>query len=197
MHLNMNKFMSKQPSIGSVLFTTSVILLITAKIVHIIDIHWLTVTWDIDRIVALSLLLVVYFQKIERFKLPLLLHFLAGSIFVFAVAYLLGLSLILVFKLLLFTALVEEILFRGVLYELLLKRYSAKTVLFGTSVLFTLLHAQSYQQPIYGILVLLTGILLGVTYLWLRERSIALAVIYASILHGFIILTGLHLGYIG
>jgi len=193
----MYRLTTKQLNSALTLFMASVVLLITAKIFHIIDIHWLTVTWDIDRIVALSLLLFVYFQKIERFKLPLLLHFLAGSIVVFAVAYLLGLSLILVFKLLLFTALVEEILFRGVLYQLLLKRYSAKTVLFGTSVIFALLHAQSYQQPIYGILVLLTGILLGATYLWFRERSIALAVVYASILHSFIILAGLHLGYIG
>ncbi len=94
------------------------------------------------------------------------------------------------------TALVEEILLRGVLIELLLVKLSSRNSLLLSSVVFTGLHAQSYQSIPYATAVFILGIVLSFLYLHMRKKSRVAAIIYLSFIHCLIIIIGIKLSYI-
>lgn len=96
------------------------------------------------------------------------------------------------------TALVEEILLRAALFELLIKRgIKSRYIILGTALVFTLVHPAIYADYLYGVMVLVTGILLGAIYLSVRRKyGIAYAVIWASAIHTWIILLGWKLAII-
>ncbi|WP_029935722.1 CPBP family glutamic-type intramembrane protease [Thiomicrospira pelophila] len=96
------------------------------------------------------------------------------------------------------TALVEEILLRAVLFELLIKRgIKSWKIVLGTALFFTLVHPAIYSDYLYGVIVLATGILLGAIYLNVRQKyGIVYGVLWASEAHTLIILLGWKLNLI-
>lgn len=96
------------------------------------------------------------------------------------------------------TALVEEILLRAALFEPLIKRgIKSWKIILGTALFFTLVHPAIYSDYLYGVMVLVTGILLGAIYLNVRQKvGIAYGVLWASVAHTWIILLGWKLNLI-
>ena len=96
------------------------------------------------------------------------------------------------------TALVEEILLRAVLFEALIKRgIQDWKIILGTALFFTLVHPAIYSDFVYGVMVLLTGLVLGAIYLNIRRKyGIAYGVIWASAVHTWIIVLGWKLAVI-
>lgn len=96
------------------------------------------------------------------------------------------------------TALVEEILLRAALFEALLKRgIQAWKIILGMALFFTLVHPAIYSDYVYGVMVLLTGLVLGAIYLNVRRKyGIVYGVLCASAVHTWIILLGWKLAVI-
>jgi len=106
----------------------------------------------------------------------------------------LGLS---VFLLMMSTAVVEEILLRFALFELFWQRAKPITIVVGSSLFFTLIHSKVYDNFQYGLLVLLTGLLLGGVYAYFRGKmQTVLGVIVVSWLHLGLIVLGFMLDWI-
>jgi membrane protease YdiL (CAAX protease family) len=76
------------------------------------------------------------------------------------------------FNLIVVASVVEEILFRGILFKLFRRRYSAKWTILSTSFLFSFAHIYLHS-PLWAIATFVPGILFGI----LRDRS---GNIYAS-----------------
>ena len=176
----------------------SILLLVLSKVLVIAHFNLSnTLYLDIDRLVALLLFLAVYHrysQDKEGYK-PYGILFIS-ALFVSSLAELFGIAFEKMLILFFMTALVEEILLRGVLFEILLKRLSAKSTLFSTSLFFTLVHPAVYKDAWYALAVLITGVLLGATYLFFRKQGRVIAIVYATVLHSLIILLGLTTGLI-
>lgn len=174
----------------------AVLLLVVSKVVAIIHLNLSeTLYFDLDRLIALIIFLGVYHQW-SRSKFnskPYLLLAISG-VLISSLATLFGIAFEKMLILFFMTAFVEEILLRGVLFELLLKKLTPKVTLVSTSVFFTLVHPAIYSNALYGLAVLMTGLLLGFTYLFFRNQNREMAIVYVTILHGFIILSGLLLG---
>lgn len=176
------------------LITLAIVVLIVTKTVHIVDWHYTGGYWDIDRMVGLILFLAVAHYYIEPLKLRCwlwLLGWLAGFVLLDAMTSQLGLARIV--QLFVLTALVEEILLRGVLFEVLLKKFSPMTTLLLTSLLFTMVHTKAYSDLGYALALLITGGLLGGIYLHYRHQSLQRAILWATSLHMVIILMGVNL----
>lgn len=176
----------------------AIVCLIVAKLFPLIHITLSeTLYLDIDRLIALLGFLGAY-HYYSRCKLdfkPYLLLLMSGFL-ISLLAQLFGIDFERMLILFFMTALVEEILLRGVLFELLLTKLSAKAVLISTSLVFTLVHPAVYQNLTYAIAVLVTGLILGGCYLYFRKQSREMAIVYATILHAMIIFIGLKLGLI-
>ncbi|MBE0494715.1 MAG: CPBP family intramembrane metalloprotease [Thiomicrospira sp.] len=96
------------------------------------------------------------------------------------------------------TALVEEILLRAALFEPLIKRgIKSWKIILGTALFFTLVHPAIYSDYLYGVMVLVTGILLGAIYLNVRQKvGIAYGVLWTSAAHTGVIILGWKLNII-
>ncbi|NPA72612.1 MAG: CPBP family intramembrane metalloprotease [Gammaproteobacteria bacterium] len=197
------------------IFSVSIICLIVAKITPIIHVEMTNYYLDLDRAVALILVIGLFFRLFkEDFLSPFLtlIGFTTGFI---GVASLLGIDPVKAAILVLMTALVEEIVLRAVVLEWALAHFSKWTSVFGAAVLFTLVHPAVYSAPLYGGLVFITGVILGAVYLYgsrptqfsLRTdvdsaisgksvRRISVGVVYATMVHSVIILAGLLLNII-
>ncbi|BBP43250.1 CPBP family intramembrane glutamic endopeptidase [Thiosulfativibrio zosterae] len=179
------------------LISLAIVLLIVTKTVHIIDWHYADGYWDLDRVVGLVLFLGVVHHYIEPLKLGSwlwLLGLLASFVLLDAITSQLGLARIV--QLFILTALVEEILLRGVLFEGLLKKLSPRTALLLTTVLFTMVHTKAYSDPWYALALLITGGLLGGIYLHYRQQSLQKAMLWATSVHMVIILIGVNLAIV-
>ncbi len=176
---------------------TSVLLLILTKTVNLFHFDTPQGYWDLDRLFGLAIFLVVAHKLIE----PLKPNVFAVMLFIFVSAYgidqlssQLGFERII--QLLVLTALVEEILLRGVLFELLLKKLAPLTTLIATSVFFTAVHPLAYSDLSYVIALLVSGLMLGGSYLYYRKQSLQKAILVATGLHMVIILVGVNVGMI-
>jgi len=178
--------------------TAAVLFLIVAKLTAIFHLTLTdTLYLDVDRIAALLLFLGVYHRAFRgSFDPKLYGLLLGGALAVSALGVLAGIAFERMFILFLLTAFVEEILLRGVLFELLLLKLRPVAVLLSSSLFFTLVHPAVYQNVLYGVAVLATGLVLGGLYLYFRKAGRELAVVYATIGHGLIILAGLKTGLI-
>lgn len=184
-------------SLQTVLFI-SIVLLILAKVLSVVHVSLSdTLYLDIDRLIALVGFLTVYHRWSQ---IPLSYKpygiLVTSALIVSLLAVMLGIAFEKMLVLFLMTAFVEEILLRGVLFELLLQKLSPTVTLFSTSLFFTLVHPAIYQNALYGLAVLITGMLLGAIYLFFRKQGREIAIVYATILHGLIILLGLSIGLI-
>lgn len=179
-------------------FILAVILLVMAKVVVIFHVQInANLYLDIDRFLALVFFLYCYFQmKHSRFQGRQILWLIFYVVTSLVLAKLLDLSLVKILVLFFLTALVEEILLRGVLFEWLLLKFSPLITVLSTSLLFTIAHPAIYQNPLYGLAVLFTGLILGGVYLFFRTTSKEMAIIHATGLHTLIILAGLKLALI-
>ena len=180
------------------LFILSILLLIVAKMTAIVHLDLTdTLYLDADRIAALLLFLTLYHMTFKgSFDLKLYALLLGSALAVSALGAWLGVSFGLMLILFLLTAFVEEILLRGVLFELLLKKFSPLAVLLSSSLFFTLIHPAVYKNALYGVAVLAAGLVLGGVYLYFRKEGREKAVVCATIGHGLIILLGLKIGLI-
>lgn len=70
------------------------------------------------------------------------------------------------FNLIIVAAVVEEIVFRGLLFGLINKKLNVKLTIFCTSLLFSLAHLY-YHSPLWALLIFIPGILFGI----LRSRN--------------------------
>ncbi|QCU90413.1 CPBP family intramembrane glutamic endopeptidase [Thiomicrorhabdus sediminis] len=175
----------------------SIVFLIAAKVLPLWHINQPALYWDMDRIIALACLLIVahiYIEKLQIRSFVWLLIIFVGSLLLNHLW--LDLDIQRVLQLLLLTALVEEVLLRGVLFELLLKKWSAPTVLIATSVLFIMVHPPVYEHYQYGMLVFLSGLLLGSIYLHFRQYNLQTALVVVTAIHMLIILIGLNFNLI-
>ena len=180
------------------LFILSILLLIVAKMTAIVHLDLTdTLYLDADRIAALLLFLTLYHMTFKgSFDLKLYALLLGSALAVSALGAWLGVSFGLMLILFLLTAFVEEILLRGVLFELLLKKFSPLAVLLSSSLFFTLIPPAVYKNALYGVAVLAAGLVLGGVYLYFRKEGREKAVVCATIGHGLIILLGLKIGLI-
>lgn len=179
-------------------FYASIALLVLSKVFTVIELTIFTsVTIDADRLFALIFFIATYiYWSSDRFDGKSINWLMFYGLSITCIAVGLQLDWIKVVVLFFMTALVEEILLRGVLYEWLLMRFSALRVLIVSSLFFTLVHPAVYDNYFYGMAVLLTGLLLGSIYLYFRQKSREVAVVHATGLHGVIIVLGLYLGMI-
>jgi membrane protease YdiL (CAAX protease family) len=69
------------------------------------------------------------------------------------------------FNLIIVAAVVEEILFRGILFKLLRRRYSAKWTILSTSILFSFAHV-FIHSPLWAAATFIPGVIFG----FLRDR---------------------------
>lgn len=179
------------------IFATLILALIAAKVLPILHTSFAGHYLDIDRLIALTALLLFFHTKVESIaKKPILIM---GAYYLVLVAINLHFEITSTAKLtilFMLTAFVEEILLRGVLFELLLKKFREKTVLIGTSILFTAVHPAAWSNLSYAAAVFLTGILLGGIYLVLRRGSKQIALAHVTGIHGAIILLGMALAFI-
>jgi len=183
--------------IESGLVIVSVVALILTKLVHTFDIYISgSLTIDAGRVVALSAYLFLYFVRIERLESRPLILLLVSIIPLAIVSTYFGIPLERMLILLLLTALIEEILLRGVLFHLLMKKLNAVITIIGSSLFFTIVHPAVYSDYIYAVLVLLAGIILGTFYIVFLKQSRQLAIVIATIVHTFFILLGIQLGLI-
>lgn len=179
------------------IIVSSILLLIISKLLNIVHFNYSNDYWDIDRTVTLiTFLLVVhyYIEKVQISSIAIITGTFAASLL--TDIFMLDLGLAKIAQLLLLTALVEEIILRGVLFELLLKKLKPITVLVGSSLFFTFVHPQVYNDLLYGALVLLTGLILGGIYLKFREQSLQKAIVLSTTAHMLIILAGFYLNII-
>lgn len=65
------------------------------------------------------------------------------------------------FNLIIVASIVEEIIFRGILYERFLKRYSEKLTIFTTSILFGFAHI-FLHSPLWALGTIIPGIMFGI-----------------------------------
>lgn len=175
----------------------TILLLILSKVLNIWHINLDSYYLDIDRLLALLTFLTFYWWKIDRLQWQASLFLLLGAILTVSLADWLGINPLKMTLLFFMTALVEEILLRGVVFHLMLKKLSPLQTLFLSTFLFTIVHPAIYSQPLYGVAVFITGLLLGGTYLViLNKHSQQMAISIATTLHALIILAGLTLGLI-
>lgn len=173
---------------------SSILLLIISKLLNIVHFNYPNGHWDIDRTITLITFLLVFHYYIEKVQISsIAIITTAFAVSLLTDIFMLDLGLARIAQLLLLTALVEEILLRGVLFELLLKKLKSITVLVGSSLFFTLVHPQVYNDLLYGVLVLLTGLILGGIYLRFRKQSLQKAIALSTAAHMLIILTGFYL----
>lgn len=173
----------------------SVLGLIVAKLFSIWHIEFTHFYLDVDRVFALILFLTAFFSLVEAIDVKALLALIAGALLSLWLATELHIASERAIQLFLMTALVEEILLRGVLFYLLLLRFNSIATLIISSVIFTLLHPSIYGDLLYTTAVFLTALLLGAVYLIFQHqynRQIAIAIV--TTLHAIIILLGINLG---
>ncbi len=179
------------------IFIALILTLITAKVLPIFHTPLANHYLDIDRLLALTALIIFFHFYIDRLEKKALL--IVGGYFTTLLALNLIFEITSTAKLtILFvlTAFVEEILLRGVLFELLLKKLKEKTVLIGTAILFTSVHPGAWNNLSYAVALLLTGLILGLVYLKIREHSKQQALAHVTGLHGAIILLDITLASI-
>ncbi len=178
-------------------FYLSILLLASAKLLAIFHIPLNEYYLDIDRMIALILFLALYHAVYSNnFSVKPYIVLCLYGVSIAILGALIGLNGYKLLILFFMTALVEEILLRGVLFEWLLQKMSPMTVLFGSTMFFTAAHPAIYQSGLYAIAVFLSGLLLGWVYLHYRTASREMALVYATGVHGLIILAGLKSGLI-
>lgn len=174
-----------------------IITLIIAKVTPVLHLQAANGYWDVDRAITLLAVVTFFHFKVRRVSAGALGGIaIAVPAFIFLDAHTTQAGWERIIQLLILTSLVEEILLRATLYELLLRKLTPITVLLSTSLLFATVHPQAHEDLAYGATVFATGLLLGATYLTLRDRGIDLAVVASTILHMGIIMIGLHLNMI-
>ena len=182
------------------LLVISILGLAIAKVVPGFHLDFGDYYLDIERAVFLIAVIVVfYFHSGSLSKLghhAILLFVLLGMSSLAGLV--LQLDPVRVLVVFVMTALVEEILLRAALFEPLIKRgIKSWKIILGTALFFTLVHPAIYSDYLYGVMVLVTGILLGAIYLNVRQKvGIAYGVLWASAIHIWIILLGWKLNII-
>lgn len=147
---------------------------------------------DVERAVFLIAVIVTFYfysGSVSKLRHHAVLLFLLLGLSVLA-GLVLQLDPVRVLVAFVMTALVEEILLRAALFEPLIKRgIKSWKIILGTALFFTLVHPAIYSDYLYGVMVLVTGILLGAIYLNVRQKvGIAYGVLWASAAHTWIIL---------
>ena len=176
----------------------AIFLLIISKLLTIFHLNLTeTLYLDIDRLFSLIVFLVAYHSwSQEKFSIKPYLLLIISGLLISLLAILFSIPFNKMLILFFLTAFVEEILLRGVLFELLLTKLKPVVIVISTSLFFTLVHPAIYSSLLYAFAVLLTGLILGASYLYFRKQGRALAIVYTTILHSLIILLGLKLGLI-
>lgn len=186
----------KQP-----LLVILVILLIVAKILPIYHLQLgdPKTYLDVDRAIALMALITTYMWGkpiVDVAKIVLL--FILSAVVVAGASCLIPrldehcLRILIMFFM---TAVVEEILFRGIVAELILRRFGVITTGLLSSLFFALVHPGSYVFPVYGLLVFMTGILCFVFYYsFKRKYDYPYGIWAASLAHIVIIMLGIWIG---
>jgi len=180
-----------------VVVTIAILLLIATKVLALLHVPYSGGVWDLDRVIGLVVFLLVAHRWIEPLKsrtFGILFGVFVIAVGVDLLSSQIGFQRLL--QLLVLTALVEEILLRGVLFELLLRKFSPVVTLISTSVLFTVVHPQIYSDLLYAVAVLLTGLLLGWVYLTYRRYSLQTGIVAATAWHMVIIMIGVNIGLI-
>jgi uncharacterized protein len=125
--------------------------------------HWDGIVWTLTAttIIVASAALVMWYS---HFRYDADLSNIGDQIPAWPLPYLLSLGLF--FSVV--NALLEEIIFRGVLYEALVDGYGAFAALFIQALVFGLVHAHGFPRGVIGIVMATTyGVVLG----YLRQRS--------------------------
>lgn len=182
------------------LLTFSVLALAAAKIVPGFHLDFGDYYLDVERAVFLIAVIVTFYfysGSVSKLGQHAVLLFMLLGLSVLA-GWVLQLDPIRVAVVFVMTALVEEILLRAVLFEPLIKRgIKSWKIVLGTALFFTLVHPAIYADYLYGVMVLVTGILLGAIYLYVRQKyGIVYGVLWASAAHTWIILLGWKLNLI-
>lgn len=175
----------------------AVLFLVLTKLLNIVHINNESGYWDLDRVVGLIVFLFVAHTQIEPIKAKswaMMLVLLLVALLIDRLFLQLGFERIV--QLLLLTALVEEILLRGILFEWLLTKLSPSVTLVSTSLFFTLVHPKAYTDVFYVVSLLFSGVALGGAYLYYRQQTKQKAIIVTSGLHMVIILIGVYVGLI-
>ncbi|RME57730.1 CPBP family intramembrane metalloprotease [Candidatus Parcubacteria bacterium] len=184
-----------------ILLAVLVIFLIIAKVLPIyhVQLDGPKTYLDVDRALALIALVTAYLwgKTIVEVTRTVLLFIISG-VAAAGVACLIPslenqcLRILIMFFM---TALVEEILFRGVVAELMLRRFGVIVAGGLSSLFFALVHPGSYVFPVYGFLVFLTGILCFVFYYsFKREYGYIYGILAASVAHIAVIMLGIWIG---
>ena len=171
-----------------------------AKIVPGFHLDFVAYYLDVERTVFLIAVIVTFYfysGSVSKLGQHAVLLFMLLGLTILA-GLVLQLDPIRVAVMFLMTALVEEILLRAALFEPLIKRgIKSWKIILGTALFFTLVHPAIYSDYLYGVMVLVTGILLGAIYLNVRQKvGIAYGVLWASAAHTWIILLGWKLNLI-
>lgn len=178
----------------------SILGLAVAKVVTVFHLDFGVYYLDVERAVFLAAVIVAFYFYTQTFSAfgrhALLLIELAGLSLL--TGWVLQFDPMRVLVAFLMTALVEEILLRAALFEPLIKRgIKSGYIILGTALFFTLVHPAIYTDYLYGLMVLVTGILLGAIYLKVRRKyGIVYGVLWASAVHTWIILLGWKLAII-
>ncbi len=190
--------MSKLKPIHLLVF--SILGLAVAKVVPGFHLDFGAYYLDVERAVFLLAVITAFYFYTHTFssfgRHALLFVVLVGLSLL--VAWVLQLDPMRVLVAFVMTALVEEILLRAVLFEPLIKRgIQAWKIILGTTLFFTLVHPAIYSDFVYGVMVLLTGLVLGAIYLNVRLKyGIVYGVLWASAVHTWIIMLGWKLAVI-
>lgn len=190
--------MSKLKPIHFLIF--SILGLAVAKIVPGFHLDFGVYYLDVERAVFLVAVITIFYfysGSVSKLGQHAVLFFMLLGMSVLA-GWVLQLDPIRVAVAFVMTALVEEILLRAALFELLIKRgIKSWKIVLGTALFFTLVHPAIYSDYLYGVMVLATGILLGAIYLIVRQKyGIVYGVLWASAAHTLIILLGWKLNLI-
>lgn len=182
------------------LLIMAIIFLVIAKLFPLFHIQFDSTTQviknylDVDRVLALSFLLWVFFKYFDSWESRPTLFLALAFLPAIYLANIEFLSFERLLHLYLLTALVEEILFRGVLFYLLMQRFSGAFTVVSTSIVFTLLHPQIYHDLSYAIAVLLTGLLIGTVYVLALKQSRQMAIAVVTVLHFYLIIGAYYIG---
>ena len=180
-----------------VLISFSILALIASKLLPIYHYSLFdNFSLDIDRLAALSLFLLVFFSRIEKLEKQPFVIFFMGTLALVLLGIYLDIAYYQTLKLLILTALVEEILLRGVVFHLMMKWCNKLQTILLSSLIFTLVHPAVYSDWVYGVLVLLTGMLLGAIYIYYLQKSRQLAIVMATLIHMGLIIIALKQGLI-
>ena len=171
--------------------------LIVSKIFELVHIDTEFGYLDIDRVAGLIVFLIVYQRFYDKQSIRFIPILILLSVLYALLPSFFGLGgfgwekLLTLFFL---TAMVEEILLRGVVFHFLLKILNRHQTIFVSSLFFTLVHPVIYGNYGYAMSVFIAGVILGYIYMAFKNNSAG--IVAATFSHALIILLGLMVGAI-